>query len=82
MAGKLMRIAAWVMTILLFIAGIACGIDALTTSHSVWVSIPMLLLSGALLGPAFFMLMALLGLYDLAIEVDGHRMEFRKPERT
>lgn len=31
-----MRIAAWVITILLFIAGIACIIDALTTSYGVW----------------------------------------------
>ena len=76
-----MRIAAWVITVLLIIGGFACAIDALTTTRSVWVSIPMLLLSGALLGPAFFMLLALLGLYDLAIEVDGHRLEFRRPAR-
>jgi hypothetical protein len=76
-----MRIAAWIITVLLIIAGLACAVDALTTTHSVWVSIPMLLLSGALLGPALLMLLGLLGLYDLAIEVDGHRLEFRRPAR-
>lgn len=57
-----MRIVCWIITVLLMITAIACAFDALTTTHSVWVSIPMLLFSGALLGPAFFMLLALLGL--------------------
>jgi hypothetical protein len=74
-----MRIAAWVIAVLLLAAGVALAIDALTTTHSVWLSIPLLLLSGALLGPALVALLGLAGLYDLAIEVNGHRLEFRKP---
>jgi hypothetical protein len=31
-------------------------------------------------GPAIIALLALFGLYDLAIEVNGHRIEFSKPE--
>ncbi len=73
-----MRIAAWIIVLLLLVAGIALCVDALTTTHSVWLSIPMLLLSGALLGPGLIALLALLGLYDLVIEVDGRRLEFRK----
>lgn len=75
-----MRIAAWIIALLLLVAGIALCIDALTTTHSVWLSIPMLLLAGALLGPGVIALAALLGLYDLVIEVNHHRLEFRKPE--
>lgn len=73
-----MRIVSWLITVLLFIAGIACAVDALTTTHSIWLSIPLLILSGALIGPGIVMLLALLGLYDLAIEVNGHRMDFRR----
>ncbi|MGO8915652.1 MAG: hypothetical protein ACLQJR_07075 [Stellaceae bacterium] len=73
-----MKIAAWVIVILLLVAGIALFVDALTTTHSVWLSIPLLALSGALGGPAVIALLALLGLYDLAIELNGHRLEFRK----
>jgi hypothetical protein len=76
-----MRIAAWIITFLLFAGGIALCVDALTTTQSVWLSIPMLLLSGALLGPGIITILALLGLYDLVIEVNGHRLEFRKPTR-
>jgi hypothetical protein len=53
-------------------------IEALTTTHSVWLCIPLLALSGVFTGPAIIALLALLGLYDLAIEVNGHRMEFPK----
>jgi hypothetical protein len=73
-----MRIAAWVLAILLLLLGIVAAADALTTTHSVWLSIPLLIFSGALIGPAALMLPALLGLYDLALEVNGHRLEFRK----
>jgi hypothetical protein len=75
-----MRIATWLIDLLLFVAGLALAIDALATPHSVWLSIPMLVLSGTLLGPAVIALVALLGLFDLAIEVNGHRLEFRKPD--
>lgn len=75
-----MKIVAWVLVILFLVAGVALVIDALTTTHSVWLSIPLLVLSGALAGPAIIALVALLGLYDLAIEFNGHRMEFRKRE--
>jgi hypothetical protein len=74
-----MKIVAWVLVVLFLVAGVALIIDALTTTHSVWLSIPLLVLSGALAGPALIALVALLGLYDLAIEFNGHRMEFRKP---
>lgn len=73
-----MRIAAWIIALLLLVGSVALWADALTTTHSVWLSIPMLLLSGALLGPGLIALVALLGLYDLVIEVNGHRLEFRK----
>jgi hypothetical protein len=77
-----MKVVVWLLTILLFVAGIACTIDALTTTHSVWLSIPLLVLSGALFGPAIFMLAGLLGLYDFAIEVNRHRLEWRRPDET
>jgi putative exporter of polyketide antibiotics len=73
-----MRIAAWVITVVLFVAGIAIFLEALTTTHSVWLSIPLLLLSGVFTGPAVIALLALFGLYDLAIELNGHRLEFRR----
>jgi hypothetical protein len=73
-----MKIAPWVVAILLLVAGIAILIEALTTTNSVWLSIPMLALSGVFTGPAVIALLALFGLYDLAIEVNGHRTEFRK----
>lgn len=73
-----MRIAAWVLAILLLLLGIIAAADALTTTHSVWLSIPLLIFSGALIGPALLMLLALLGLYDLALEVNSHRLEFRR----
>lgn len=75
-----MKIAAWVIALLLLVGGIALCVDALTTTHSVWLSIPMLLLSGALLGPAVITLLGLFGLYDLVIEVNGHRLEFAKQD--
>jgi len=73
-----MKIVAWILVILFLVAGVVLIVDALTTTHSVWLSIPLLVLSGALAGPALIALVALLGLYDLAIEFNGHRMEFRK----
>jgi putative exporter of polyketide antibiotics len=73
-----MRIAAWVVTIVLLVAGAAIFLEALTTTHSVWLSIPLLLLSGVFTGPAVIALLALCGLYDLAIELNGHRLEFRR----
>jgi hypothetical protein len=65
-----MKIAAWVVAILLLVAGIAIFIEALTTTHSVWISIPLLALSGLFTGPAIIAILALFGLYD--------RMELRK----
>ena len=47
-----MKIAAWVVAILLLVAGIAIFIEALTTTNSVWLSIPLLALSGVFTGPA------------------------------
>jgi hypothetical protein len=38
----------------------------------------LLMLSGLFTGPAMLTLLAMFGLYDLAIEVNGHRMVFRK----
>jgi len=62
----------------LLVAGIAIFLEALTTMHSVWLSIPLLLLSGVFTGPAVIALLALCGLYDLAVELNGHRLEFRR----
>ena len=73
-----MKVAAWVLAILLLIAGVFLFFEALTTTYSVWLSLPMLLPAGMLTGPGLIALLGLLGLYDLAIEVNGHRMEFRK----
>jgi hypothetical protein len=73
-----MRIAAWVIAIVLLVAGVAIFVEALTTTHSVWLSIPLLLLSGLFTGSGVIALLALCGLYDLAIELNGHRLEFRK----
>jgi hypothetical protein len=73
-----MKIAAWVIAILLLVAGIAIFIEALTTTNSVWLSLPLLMLSGLFTGPAILALLAMFGLYNLAIEVNGHRMVFRK----
>ena len=73
-----MKIATWVFAILLVAAGIALFIEALTTTNSVWLSIPLLAFSGVFTCPAIIVLLALFGLYDLAIEVNGHWMEFRK----
>jgi hypothetical protein len=72
------RIVAWIIAILLLVASAATLIDALTTAHSIWLSIPMLVLSGVFLGPAIVLLLALLGLFDLAVEIDGHRFEVRR----
>jgi hypothetical protein len=72
------RIVAWIIAILLLVASAATLIDALTTAHSIWLSIPMLVLSGVFLGPAIVVLLALLGLFDLAVEIDGHRFEVRR----
>ena len=73
-----MRIAAWIITVVLLVAGIALFVEALTTTHGVWLSIPMLLLSGLFTGSAGIALLALCGLYDLAVELNGHRLEFRR----
>ena len=73
-----MRIAAWAIAVVLLVAGVALFVEALTTTHSVWLSIPLLLLSGVFTGPAVIALLALFGLYDLAIELNGHRIEFRR----
>ncbi len=77
-----MKIIAWVVVILLLVAGIAIFIEALTTTHSVWLSIPLLILSGVFTGPGLLALLALLGLYDLAIEMNGRRMEFRRRDNN
>ncbi len=77
-----MRLAwHWVVAIALLLIGAALFFEALTTTHSVWLSLPLLLLSGVFTGPGLITLLALLGLYDLAVELNGHRLEFRKPPR-
>jgi hypothetical protein len=73
-----MRIAAWAIAVVLLVAGVAIFVEALTTTHSVWLIIPLLLLSGVFTGPAVIALLALFGLYDLAIELNGRRIEFRR----
>jgi len=73
-----MKIAAWVVAVLLLLAGVVLFFEALTTTHSIWLSLPMLLLAGMLTGPGLIALLGLLGLYDLAVEVNDRRMEFRK----
>jgi uncharacterized membrane protein YphA (DoxX/SURF4 family) len=47
-----MKIAAWVVAVLLLVAGIAIFIEALTTTNSVWLSIPLLALSGVFNRPS------------------------------
>ena len=75
-----MRLAwHWLLAIALLSIGAALFFEALTTTHSVWLSLPLLLLSGVFTGPGLITLLALLGLYDLAVELNGHRLEFRKP---
>jgi hypothetical protein len=54
---------------LFIIAGMACAVDALTTAYSVWLSFRILILLGATVWPAIPMLLALLGLYDFAVDV-------------
>jgi hypothetical protein len=76
--GVCMKLAAWVVAILLLVAGIALFIEALTTTNSGWLSIPLLALSGVFTCPGIIALLALFGLYDLDIEVNGHWVEFRK----
>ncbi|HEX9490059.1 MAG TPA: hypothetical protein VF930_07225 [Stellaceae bacterium] len=77
-----MRLAwHWVLAIALLCIGVALFVEALTTTHSVWLSLPLLLLSGLFTGPGLIALLALLGLYDLALEFNGHRLEFKKPPR-
>jgi uncharacterized membrane protein len=73
-----MRAVAWAVAIIMLLGGAAIFVEALTTTHSVWLSLPLLMLSGVFTGPAIIALLALLGLFDLAIEVNGHRLEFRK----
>ena len=72
-----MRIAAWAVVIVLLVGGIAIFLEALTTTHSVWLGIPLLLLSGLFTGSAVIALLGLFDLYDLAVELNGHRLEFR-----
>lgn len=69
---------AWAVAVILLIIGFVVFVEALTTTHSVWLSIPLLLLSGVFTGPGIIALLALIGLYDLAVEFNGHRLEFRK----
>jgi uncharacterized membrane protein len=57
-----MKIAAWVVAIVLLVAGIAIFIETLTTTNSVWLSIPLLALSGVFTGPAVIALLAPFGL--------------------
>ena len=71
--------SAWIVAIILLVIGLVIFIEALTGTHGLWASIPLLLVSGLFTGPAFIALLALLGLYDLAVEINGHRLEFRKP---
>ncbi|HEX7969215.1 MAG TPA: hypothetical protein VF502_13425 [Stellaceae bacterium] len=69
---------SWTIAILLLVVGVAIFIEALTTTRGVTFSLLLLFLSGLFTGPALIALLALIGLYDLAIEFNGHRMEFRK----
>jgi len=71
-------VLTWIVALALLAGGIACIVEALTTTHSIWLSIPLLVFSGALIGPAIVMLLALAGFYVFALEVDDHRMEFRR----
>jgi len=71
-------VLTWIVALALLAGGIACIVEALTTTHSIWLSIPLLVFSGALIGPAIVMLLALAGFYVFALEVGGHRMEFRR----
>ncbi|HUH83156.1 MAG TPA: hypothetical protein VLX85_01020 [Stellaceae bacterium] len=73
-----MKVAAWVIAVLLLLASFVLFFEALTAAYSVWLSLPMLLLAGMLMGPGLIALLGLLGVYDLVVEVNGHRMEFRK----
>lgn len=77
-----MKIVAWILALVLLAGSVACFVEAFTTTRSVWLSIPMLVFSGVLIGPAIVMLLALAGLYDFALEVNGHRMEFRRPGKA
>jgi len=36
-----MKIAAWIITVVLLVAGVAIFVEALTTPHTVWLSIPL-----------------------------------------
>ena len=69
---------AWTIAVVLLVIGVAIFVEALITTHSVWLSIPLLFVSGLFTGPGIILLLALAGLYDLAVELDGHRLEFRK----
>lgn len=71
--------SAWIVAIILLVIGLVIFCEALIGTHGLWVSIPLLLLSGLFIGPAVIALLALVGLYDLAVEINGHRLEFRKP---
>ena len=75
------RAVHWLIAFLLLCLGSALFIEALTTPHSVWLSLPLLLLSGVFTGPGLIAALALLGLYDLAVEINGHRLEFKKSQR-
>lgn len=70
--------SAWIIATILLVIGLIIFIEALTGIRSIWISIPVLLVSGVFTGPALLAFTALLGLYDLAIEINGHRFEFRK----
>jgi hypothetical protein len=70
--------SAWTIATILLVVGLTIFIEALTGTQGVWLSIPLLLVSGVFTGPAVIAFPALLGLYDLTVEVNGHRFDFRK----
>jgi hypothetical protein len=57
--GVCMKLAAGVVAILLLVSGIAIFIEALTTTQSVWLSIPLPAFSGVFIGPAVIALLTL-----------------------
>ncbi len=69
---------AWTVAILLLALGVAIFIEALVSTRGVAFSLLLLFLSGLFTGPALLALLGLVGLYDLAVEINGHRLEFRK----
>ncbi len=69
---------AWTVAILLLALGVAIFVEALVSTRGIAFSLLLLFFSGLFTGPALLGLLGLVGLYDLAVEINGHRLEFRK----